>query len=158
MIVNGKEFIAYINSILCTHGFIKQKDNWYYITEECISIFHTSKSIYPGKFDHTVACYYKKVTNPNEQFPVHYKANVRYSTKFITQNSVNSQLMEKAFNLLDTSFKDQEREELIRDMLENYIIPFLKLVSTGDGIKKATKKYKTLINRVDIDTRKSLSI
>ena len=72
--------------------------------------------------------------------------------------SANSDAMGKAFDLNEKAFKGQEREKVIQDLLENYVVPFLMLISTGVGIKKAVKKYKTLKNRIDVKTREALSI
>jgi hypothetical protein len=158
MIVNGRQLTTFITSVLSPFGFVRNKDNWYFITDECICMFHCSKSIFRGKYEPTLAGYYKKVCLPDEDFPVYYKANVRYATNDLTSKDPNSEVMEKAFNLLDTQFKGLEREDLIRAMLEDHVVPFLKMISTGEGIKKASRKYKNLKYRIDIETREALSI
>ena len=60
MIANRKELIRFINDVMSAYGFVKYKDNWYYTTEECICIFHTSKSVFSGLFDPTMAATIRK--------------------------------------------------------------------------------------------------
>jgi hypothetical protein len=158
VIGNGKELRTFIDNLLKPHGFIRMKDTWYLNTDECICFLVVSKSIYGGRFESGVGCFYKKVFKGEELYPVYYKSNLRYGIDDLVGGHIGDDIVKKAFSFRHQDFTGQQREEIVANLIENYVILFLLLITTGDGIKKAVKKYRSLKNRIDGETLEALSI
>jgi hypothetical protein len=154
MVVNGSELYKFLDTIFLAHAFRRKKDTWYFHTNECICFFHTAKSPYSGQFDHVMGCFVKKVYGSEEEFPKFNKANLKSSLRMLTDED----FVQKTFDLEDAPFKDMQREARLKDLIEQYAIPFLLGVSTEEGIRKSVKTMTGLVKRVDLKTRKALGI
>jgi hypothetical protein len=73
-------------------------------------------------------------------------------------NFVEKSLVRRVFDLENSEFRGNERELLIQEFFELYIIPFLIDVSTIDGIKDSMRKYEGLTNRTTVDLKAALGI
>lgn len=155
MISNKKELFDFIDSILKKEGFVKKKDTWYLTTEECICYFHVGKEAYGvGYFSYVTGCFLKELHKNGEEYPVFYKDDLRYDIGKL----VDKDLVQRAFHLADNEFKGEEREFIIKEIIELYVIPFLKDVGSKEGIKNAVDKYDELIHWLKGNLRKKLSL
>jgi len=154
MLANGAELYKFLDGLFYPHGFVRKKDTWYLNSNECIVFFHTSKSPFSGHYDHVMGCFYKKVYTDSNNFPKYYKSNLKQGI----DNFVEKKKVKMALDMEDNSFKGQEREELLKNLVEVYVIPFLIEISTEEGIRKAVEKKPTLKHYMDAETKDALSI
>jgi hypothetical protein len=154
MIANGKTLFDFIDNILNREGFTKKKDTWYKTTEECICFFSVGKSPYGGYYDHVMGCFLKELNTSGREYPVYYKSDLKFGLDLLA----DKELVKRVLDLENNEFKENEREFLLKELMEMYLIPFLQDVSTKDGIKAAIKKYEDLIYYIKGDARKFLSI
>jgi len=144
-----------IDNLLTPHGYIKKKDTWYLHTEDCICYFTCGKSPYGGgEYGHAMGCFLKEIYEDKDEFPKFYKDNLRYSLSDL----VNRNLVQKAFDLECKDFVNDERELFITVSIANHAVPFLKDVSTKEGILNAVKKYKGLNYHMDLKIKKALAM
>lgn len=156
MISNQKTLFDFIDNIMKPFGFIKKKDTWYQHTNECICFLCVGKSPYGGYYGEVLGCFLKEINQEKEEYPKYYKCNLKYGISDIIENK---DLIKKVFNLENNDFENEnEREIILKDLFENYALPFLKDISTKEGIKIALKKYKGLIIWMDVEMKKALSI
>jgi hypothetical protein len=154
MIANGKALFDHIDSFLKKEGYKKNKDTWYKSTNDCICFFSIGKSAYGGYYEHVMGCFLKELLTTVTDYPLYYKNHLKYSLDLIA----DSELVKRAFDLENTEFTGEEREFILKELIEVYIIPFLQDVSTKDGIRNAVNKYDGLVNRIKVDARRFLSI
>lgn len=154
MIANGKALHDFIDSILKKESFLKKKDTWYLSSEECICFFTLKKSPFGGLYEDLMGCFLKELHTPSNGFPAFNKNDL----KFCIDNFVDKELVRRVFDLENNEFKEQQREFYINEFFELHILPFLKDVSTKDGIKEAINKYEDLIYYVKGRAREILSI
>lgn len=154
MISNGRELYDFIDKIIKPLGFIRKKNTWYLHTSDCICFLVIEKSPYGGYYEDLLGCFLKEIYDEWDEFPKYYKNNLKYGISDLTKEEI----VRKAFDLEKEKFDDDEREMLIKDLIENYAILFLNDVSTKEGIKHAVQKYKGLKNRMDLKIKKALSI
>jgi hypothetical protein len=154
MLANGSALYKYLDPIFEAEGFQRKKDTWYWHTEECICFFLTKKSPYGSQFDDVMGCFVKRVYGSDQEFPPFNKANL----KFTLGDMKDQDWVKQTFDLSDTSFKKDERESRLRELMEKYAIPFLKGISTEEGIRKTVKKIKDLKYNLDGNTREMLGI
>jgi hypothetical protein len=140
MIANGKELYKFLDSIFIPNGYIRKKDTYYKHTEECICYFTIGKSPFGGRYDHAMGGFYKPIYEGGSDFPPYHKDHLRYSLEFLT----NKEMVRNIFDLEKNDFKENEREHLIRELIELYVLPFLDDISSREGIKRAVDKYDRL--------------
>jgi len=128
MISNQKELYAHIDKILKPYGYIRKKETWYLHTEECICFLTIGKSPFGGRYDNVMGCFLKELYDSTDMFPKYYKNDLKFGIGDIA----NKELVKKVLDLENRDFIDTAREETIKDLIENYIIPFLKDVSTKE--------------------------
>jgi hypothetical protein len=141
MINNGNELIKLIDSLLTSHGFIKKKDTWYNNTKDCICFFSFGKSdLGGGQYNHVFGSFLKELHVDLDEFPKFNMNDLKYNLhEFYGKTAVT-----EVFNLENRAFVNDEREQLISKYMEQAAIPFLKKVSTKDGILKALKDHPDL--------------
>jgi hypothetical protein len=141
MINNGNELIKLIDSLLTPHGFLKKKDTWYLNTGDCKCFFSFGKSdLGGGQYNHVFGAFLKELHVDLDDFPKFYKSDLKYDLyEFYGKKQVT-----EVFNLEKKAFVNDEREQLICKFMERAAIPFLKEVSTKEGILKALKDYPDL--------------
>lgn len=154
MIANGKALFDLIDTILKKEGFIKKKDTWYKPTEDCICFFTIGKSPYGGYYDHAFGFFIKDLNATGQDYPVFYKCNLKIGL----DNFADRELVKRVFDLENHEFANTEREFIITEFFELYVVPFLNDVSSKDGIKSAMNKYQDLIYYLDGDARKHLKL
>lgn len=154
MIPNGKELLDFIDSILKKEGFTKKKDTWYKSSEDCICFFTIGKSPYGGYYENVLGCFLKELNDTNAAFPIYYKCDVKFSMELLA----DQELVKRVLDLENNEFKGEEREFILKELLELYVIPFLQHISSKEGIKLAVKKYDGLIYYIKFEARKLLSI
>lgn len=140
MINNGKELFNFIDSLLKPHGFVKEKETWYLFTNECVCFFSMEKSSYSGRYGHVMGCFLNEISEGIEKFPKYYKNDLK-SSLF---NFVGKELSIKVFDLENGVYSNNERENIITELFETYIIPFLMDISSKEKIKNALTKHEHL--------------
>lgn len=154
MIANSKDLYNLIDNILKPKGFVRKKDTYYLHTSECICFFSIGKSPYGGHYDHVMGCFLKAIIKVKDEFPKYYKNHLKFNIADIA----GKEIVKKAFELENKEFVKDEREIVIKDLIENYVIPFLNDVSSVKGILKAIEKYENLKYYVVSDLQDYLGI
>ena len=154
MIANEKSLFDFVDSILKKKGFVKKKNTWYWSTDECICFFSIGKSPYGGLYEDVMGCFLKELNDTGKEFPELHKSHLRYTIEEL----VDKDLVKSVFNLENHEFKGDEREFMIKELIEIYVIPFIEDVNTKQNIKAAIAKYSDLVYWIDTDLRKKLSI
>lgn len=154
MIANGKALFDLIDSILKKEGYTKKKDTWYKSTEDCICFFSIEKSPYGGYYDHVMGCFLKELNATGTDYPIYYKSDLRYDLDLLADR----ELVKRVLDLENNEFAGEEREFLIKELMEVYAIPFLQDISTKEGIRAAVQKYDGLVHHINVNARKLLSI
>jgi hypothetical protein len=154
MIANGKALFDLIDAILKKEGFIKRKDTWYKHTDDCICFFTIGKSPYGGYYDHAFGFFLKDLNTTGQDFPVFYKCDLKISLEVLADKD----LVKRVLNLENQQFANTEREFVINELFELYIVPFLNHVSSKDNIKSAMRKYEDLIYYLNGDARKHMKL
>ena len=155
MVNNQKDLYEFIDKIMKPEGFIQKKDTWYMHSDECIVFLCVGKSPYGGYYGEVAGCFLKEIYHDKDEYPKYYKCNFKCGVDIVYHDK---ELIKKVFDLENRSFTANEREIILKDLLESYALPFLKEISTKQGIKNATIKYKKLINRMDFEIKKALSL
>jgi len=154
MISNGKELYIFLDDLFKPQGFVRKKDTYYRSSQDCIVFFSIGKSEFVGRYESVMGGFYKKLLGEEVEFPKYFESHLRYGL----ENFVDKSLVRRVFDLKNGEFRGNEREILIREFFELYIIPFLKDVSTIDGIKESLRKYEGLTNRTTVDLKAALGI
>jgi|GEM_PF-2395637 len=154
MLRTGKEMYAFFDRILSPHGLVRYKDTWYQDTGECIVFFCVAKSRGAGRYGDQMGCFLKRIMAEKREYPPYYQANIRHALNDV----VDSQLVDRVFDLKNGEFKNEEREYLMKEFVELYVLPFLKDVSSGDEIRKAMEKYSGLTYSTDLALKSALGI
>lgn len=155
MLNNTKELYTLLDTLFLPYGFIRMKDTYYYSTDECICFFSIGKSqLGAGRYDHVMGCFFKAIMNKKEDFPVYYKNHLKYSLRELA----NMKLVKQVFDFENHTYKGNEREKIIERLIEKKAIPFLKKISTKDGILEAVDEYKDLKYRITGDLAEYLNI
>jgi hypothetical protein len=143
MISNGKELFTFLDNLLKPHGFIKKKTTWYLNTPECICFFHIEKSSFGGHYDHVMGCFLKEIHDEIDDFPKYFQNDLKYSLSDLADKD----LVVEVLDFENKKFIQNEREDILKDLVENHAVPFLKDISSKEGIIDSIKKYKGLFNR-----------
>ncbi len=155
MINNASELNSLIDEILKKVGFHKNKNTWYFYSYECICFFTIEKAPHgSGYFGHLLGCFLRELRNDLEEFPKYYEKDLGYNLSEI----IGKEIPKNAFDLLNNKFISNERELVITELFENYIIVFLKEVSSKEGIKEAIIKYPKLKFFLSMELKKLLLI
>ena len=154
MISNAKELFGFMDTLLKPQGYLRKKDTYYLVTSECICFFCIIKSDFGGYYEDLMGCFVKGVYDGKDEFPKYYKNNLKYVLNYF----VDSNLVKEVFDLENKTYVANEREFLIKELIEMYVIPFLKDISTKEGIRAAIHKYKELKYYMDYDLRSALGI
>ena len=135
-------------------ALLKKKDAWYKHTEDCICFFTIGKSPYGGYFEDAFGFFLKKLNKTGEEYPVFYKCDLKISLEVLADRD----LVKRVFDLENLEFANTEREFILTELFELYVIPFLNEVSSKDGIKSAMTKYQDLIYYLNGEARKCLKL
>jgi hypothetical protein len=154
MLNNTKELYSFLDKLFLAHGFCRKKDTYYFSTDECICFFSIGKSSLGGHYDHVMGCFLKEIMIDKDDFPQYYKSHLKFSLR----NLANRNTVKQVFDFENHSYKNDEREKIIKRFIEEKALPFLKDVSTKEGILKAVEKYKDLVHYVKGDLMTHLSI
>jgi len=131
---------AFLDKIFNPNGFIRKKDTYYLQAEECICFFSIGKSQFGGRYDHVMGCFLRELHPKEGDFPKFYKSDLKFSLRELS----NKDKVKKIFDFENQDFSGSQRELIIEDLIINKAIPFLKDVSSIQGIKNSVKKYKDL--------------
>ena len=154
MITNSKELYIFLDSLVCPEGYVRKKDTYYRDHAEFIVCYAVGKSQWGGQYGSTMGCFYKAILKKKKEFPEFYQAHVRFSL----QNFVDEGLVKRVFDLENNEFKDEEREVLMKEFVELYVIPFLNEISTVEGLRMAMDKYKDLRYSTRTSIREALGL
>ena len=154
MISNGKELLNLIDTLLSKEGYIKKKDTWYKHTDECICFFSIGKSPYSGYYDHAFGFFLKDLNTTGHEYPAYYKCDLKIGLEFLA----DKELVRRVLDIENREFKNTEREFIISELFELYVVPFLTDVSSKESIKLAMSKYENLIHHLNMDARKRLKL
>ena len=156
MVSNGKDLYKLLDQIFEFYGYIRKKDTYYIYTAECICFFSIGKSSLGGHYDHVMGCFLKEIIKEKEEFPMYNKNHLKYSLRELADKA----LVKRIFDLEDKSFMDEQRERIIRELIEKKAIEFLNDVSSKAGIIRAVSKYRDLIYYIkgDLFTHLNLSL
>jgi len=122
MISNANELYKIIDSVLCPEGFIRKKDVYYQDHSDLIVAFAVGKAEGAGHYSSVMGCFYKQLLEQKTTFPKFFKSQLRYCL----DDFVDEDLVNRVFDLENNEFKGDERELLIKEFVELYVIPFLK--------------------------------
>ncbi len=147
MISNGSELMNLVNTLLLAEGYIKKNDTWYKNSEDCITFLSMGKSPYGGRYEQTFGFFLKDLNETGEEYPVFYKCDLKIELGYF----VDSDFVKRVLNLEVKEFPGTEREFIISEWFDLYIIPFLRDVSSKNGIKHAITKYSDLLYYMDAD-------
>ena len=154
MISNGKELLNLIDTLLSKEGYIKKKDTWYKHTDECICFFSIGKSPYGGYYDHAFGFSLKGLNTTGQEYPAYYKCHLKIGLEFFA----DKELVRRVLDIENGEFKNTEREFIISELFQLYLLPFLNEVSSQESIKLAMSKYDNLIHYLNMDARKLLKL
>lgn len=154
MISNQKELYTFLDKVLAPYGYKRKVDAWYLENKECICFISVVKSDYSGRYSDSIGAFAKGALETVEKYPKCFKGHLKYNIGDIAENDST----EKAFDLENKDFVAMEREQLLKQLIEKYAIPFLEDVSTEEGIRIALNKYKGLPNRTKLSLKKYLGI
>ena len=144
MLNNTKELYIFLDKIFVAHGFCRKKDTFYFSTDECICFFTIVKSSLSGHYDHVMGCFFKEIMIDKDDFPKYYKNHLKFSLTHLA----NRNIVKQVFDFENHSYKYDEREKIIKKLIEEKALPFLKDISTKEGILKAVDKYKDLVHYI----------
>ncbi len=154
MIRIGKEMYAFFDQILSPHGLVRYKDTWYQDTGECIVFFCVGKDRSAGRYGDQMGSFLKKIMEEQREYPPYFKAPLRFGL----DEFVDRGLVTRVFDLKNDEFKNDEREHLMKEFVELYVLPFLKDVSTPAGIKESMTKYPVLTHSTYLTLKSALGI
>jgi Domain of unknown function (DUF4304) len=154
MIVNEKELYKFVDSLLSPEGFIRKKETYYLNYPEFIVFFVLLKSEWGGQYGSAMGCMYKELLKEKTEFPRFTKGHIRYSPSHF----VDEDLLKRVFDLENNEFKGEERELLIKEIIELYVLPFLKEISTVEGLKMAMDKYEDLHHYARVSIKDALDL
>lgn len=154
MIGNEKELVITLDGLFKNHGFIRKRTCWYRTTEECISFFDIGKSPFGGQYEHVLGCFVKPLINSEKEFPEYYKAHLKFSIAQLGANSCSLQ----AFDLEDQHYQSNEREVILSNLITEYALPFLELISSKKGILEAVNRYPKLRYWINLSLKEHLKI
>ena len=140
MLNNSKELYIFLDKLFFPQGFCRKKDTYYFTTDECICFFSIGKSSLGGHYDHVMGCFLKKLMINEDNFP---KYNMNH-LKFSLRELANRKIVKQVFDFENHEYKNDEREKVIKNLIEKKALPFLKEISTQKGILDAVEKYKDL--------------
>ena len=140
MIANGKELFKLVDDILKPRGYVRKKDIWYHFTSECICYFYLRKSELGGFYDAAIGCFLKEIYTEKDEFPKPRDRHLFYPL----ENFIGRDKIKNIFDMENQEFSNNEREQLIADLLNKHVAPLLTELSTKEGIKRAMGKYDDL--------------
>ncbi|KIC94982.1 DUF4304 domain-containing protein [Flavihumibacter solisilvae] len=129
--MNKSDLIKIISETLGDEGFKKIKSMWYLESEECFAILELEKSPWGGQFSILLDVIVKQLDNSNVPEPI----NGNFISWELGQYQVDREIVKKNFDLEDDSIPLFERKAFIQEILKYRAMPFLKKVSTIEGIK-----------------------
>lgn len=155
MISNKKELYDCLDGIFCSLGYVRKRSTWYFLTEECICFFVIEKSDYSGSFGDAFGCFVKELPiSSDKEFPEYYKSHLRIGLSFF----VDKETVDKIFDLENQEFKKDERETVIHDLVAKHALPFLRKISTKQGIRDVNEKYPQLKYYMYASLREAIGI
>jgi hypothetical protein len=90
----------------------------------------------------------------DKKLPKYYESDFKFSLDDI----LGKEVVSKSLNLADQTFLKNEREELLKKIFQDTVIPLLNEISTREGIKKVIKKHDDLKYYLTVDLKKYLGI
>jgi len=145
VIINQKDLFSVVNKLLQPEGYTKKGNAWYLHTSECICFFLLEKSPFAGRYEDLMGCLVKKLAHEEDEFPKYYKKNLGYTLEYF----IGKKRARELFDLESRKYQNSERENEIKEIILRYVLPFLKDVSSVEGISKAINKYKDLRYYID---------
>jgi hypothetical protein len=145
---------AFFDKILSPHELVRYKDTWYQDTGECIVFFCVGKDRGAGRYGDQMGSFLKRIMEEKREYPPYYQAPLRFGLS----EFVDRDLVTRVFDLKNDEFKNEEREYLMREFVELYVLPFLKDVSTPERIKGAMDKYPALTYSTYLTLKSALGI
>lgn len=158
MIINGKDLMILVNSVLADIGYKKKKDIWYKDHTECLCYYTIGKSFYGGQYGSAFGCFLKELYPPSffmVNSPEYALASLRVGFSFFINDK---EQITKPFDLENSNFSGNERELEIKYLIQNYVIPFLDEISTKEGIKEIYTKNPRIIHYMDAKLKRALGI
>lgn len=147
MLNNEKELFILLDKLFIPSGFIRKKDTYYLITEVCICFFSIGKSSLGGHFDHIMGCFLKEIMKEQDIFPKYNRSHLKFSLRELASKN----LVKEVFDFENCKYFNNQRETIIKDLIEDKAIPFLKDISSKAGILDSVKKYKGLMSWIKGD-------
>jgi len=120
MLSNTKELYTFLGKLFIPHGFCRKKDTYYLSTDECICFFSIGKSSLGGNYDHMMGCFLKELMIDKDDFP---KYNMNH-LKFSLRELANRKIVKQVFDFENHAYKNEEREKVIKDLIEKKTLPF----------------------------------
>jgi len=154
MISNANELSNCVDVILRPKGYVKKKETWYKFTSECICFFVLKKSPFSGQFENLLGCVLKEINEDSKEFPEYFKNHLSFELEHLA----GKELVENAFSLEYRGFSGDRREEIIRYLIEDYVVPFLSEIGSKEGIKQAFSKYSSLKYRMRVNLKNALAL
>ena len=126
-----------------------------YNHSECICFFVVEKSDFGGYFGNAFGCFVKGLPiSSDKEYPEYYKSHLRIGLSFF----VDKEIAHRAFDLEYQEFDKEQRESIIRSLITSHALPFLKEISTKQGIKNASDKYPKLKYSMYTSLREAIGI
>jgi len=154
MIANAKDLYRLIDKILIPRGYIRKKDTYYIRMPDCICFLAIVKSPFAGRYDDLMGCILKDIYKEDRDYPKYYENDLKFGLGDLFDKDV----VKKALDLENNEFGKDQREAVIRNLIEVYAIPFLEMIGTKKGITQAIKEFPDLQYFVSIDLKKALGL
>jgi len=114
-------------------GFRKKSGSWYLDKVDSILVVNLQKSNYGEQFYVNLAVWLRALGS--DVFPKEHKCHIRIRLASLVGEEVT-----KCFDAQDSTFTDGARARLIRSLMEEHAIPFLRDCSSIKGIRRCLKE------------------
>lgn len=122
------------------HGFKRLKKMWYIETDECYSLIEVDKGTWRTFYYLDLNVVIKALMTKSN--PSQTEGDLLgWNVEVLMPDPLK---IRTALSLADTSITNKEKDALIVTALEEYAIPFLKRVSTLEGLKEELRQNKRM--------------
>jgi hypothetical protein len=142
-----------VSKVMKRYPFVKKGNNWYYTSEECISLFNMQKSMYSSSYYLNISSLIKALEDTNISFPKEDECHLRTSLPFKDNNNDISLFFD-----LEKEINDKDRESGIEMVLIKCVIHRIYQISTIKGIKQFCVNNPVVVNSMNIKAKNFLKL
>jgi hypothetical protein len=140
MAANEAELLRLLEVHLSVHGFNRLKKMWYLETDECYSLIEVDKGTWRTFYYLELNVVIKALMTRSKPSQME-GGLLGWNVEVLVPDPLK---IRTAMSLADTSITNKEKDTLIVTALEEYAIPFLKRVSTLEGLKEELRQNKLM--------------